>query len=132
MKFNWKKSISLLLCILLVLSVAACSKTDTTDTSSDTGIFKAGTYVGVGKGNNGDVKVEVKFDANSIVSIKVLEHSETAGISDPAIERIPGEIVEKQSIAVDTVSGATNTSKAILEAVEDCIKQAGADVEAFK
>ena len=36
-----------------------------------------------------------------------------------------------QSLAVDTVAGATNTSKAILAAVEDCVKQAGGDVEAL-
>lgn len=132
MNFNLKRIICLLLSMILVFSLAACSKTKTTDSGSEEGIFKAGTYTGVGQGNNGEVKVEVTFDANSIVSVKVIEHSETPGISDPAIERIPGEIVENQSIAVDIVSGATNTSKAILAAVEDCIKQAGGDVEAFK
>lgn len=33
---------------------------------------------------------------------------------------------------MDAVTGATNTSKAILAAVEDCVKQAGGDVEALK
>lgn len=44
----------------------------------------------------------------------------------------PAAIVGSQSIAVDTVSGATHTSEAILAAVEDALKQAGLDVESYK
>lgn len=128
MKFSWKKSISLLLCILLTISLAACTK-NTTDTPGDVG---GTTYVGVGKGHNGDVKVEVTFDGGKIVAVKVGEHEETEGVGTLAIERLPEEIKEKQSIAVDTVSGATVTSDAILMAVEDAIKQAGLDVNTFK
>ena len=40
--------------------------------------------------------------------------------------------MENQSLAVDTVSGATNSSNAILTAVADCVAQAGGDVEALK
>ena len=128
MKINWKKSFILLLSFVLMISLAACAK----DVSNESGIYKAGTYTAVGKGNNGDVKVEVVFDDNSIVSVKVLDHSETDGISDTPIERIPEAIVTGQTLAVDTVSGATNTSNAILTAVEDCVKQAGGDVDALK
>ena len=76
--------------------------------------------------------MEVTFSANAIDSVKVVEHSETAGISDGAIENIPAAIVENQSLAVDTVSGATITSDAILKAVADAVAQAGGDVEALK
>jgi len=74
------------------------------------------------------VTVEVTLSETAITAVKVTEHSETAGISDPAIERIPAAIVDGQTLAVDTVSGATNTSRAILTAVEDCIAQAGGSV----
>ena len=53
-------------------------------------------------------------------------------MSDTPIERIPAKIVEGQTLAVDTVSGATNTSNAILKAAEDALAQAGADIEALK
>ena len=59
-------------------------------------------------------------------------YSETAGLSDRPIAEIPAAIVENQSLAVDTVSGATNSSNAILTAVADCVAQAGGDVEALK
>ena len=93
--------------------------------------FTAGTYVGKGQGNNGEVSVSVTFDEEKIVDVQVTEHSETAGVSDPAIEQIPGQIVEEQSLSVDMVAGASNTSKAILEAVADAVAQAGGDVEAL-
>lgn len=92
----------------------------------------AGTYEGEGSGIGGAVKVAVTVSENEIEKVEVLEHSETAGICDPAIERLPAEIVRKQSLAVDTVAGATITSKAILAAAEGALTAAGADIEALK
>ena len=80
--------------------------------------YKAGTYTASSMGNNGDVTVSVEFDADAIKSVEVTEHKETSGISDKAITDLPAAIVEHQALSVDTVSGATNTSKAILSAVE--------------
>jgi fumarate reductase flavoprotein subunit len=48
------------------------------------------------------------------------------------VEKLPGEIVESQSLGVDAVAGATISSEAILAAVADCVTQAGGDVEALK
>ena len=90
-----------------------------------------GTYTAAARGNNGDVNVTVVISDGKIADVQVGDHGETAGISDPAIERIPAAIVENQSVSVDTVSGATNTSNAILTAVKDCIEQAGGNVEDF-
>ncbi len=78
------------------------------------------------------MKVSVTFTADAIEKVEIVEHAETGGISDPAIETIPGAIVEYQSLGVDAVSGATLTSEAILNAVADCVTQAGGDVEALK
>ena len=93
--------------------------------------FNAGTYTAAAKGMNGDVTVEVVFEADKIVSVVVTAHSETPGLSDPAISNVPAAIVEQQSLAVDTVAGATVTSKAILAAVEECVKLAGGDPAAL-
>lgn len=134
-----KRTLSLLLAFVMVLGLAACggntaqeTTTAATAASEEAGIYTPGTYTGTAAGKNGDVKVEVTFSANAIDSVKVVEHSETAGISDGAIENIPAAIVENQSLAVDTVSGATITSDAILKAVADAVAQAGGDVEALK
>ena len=134
-----KRTLSLLLAFVMVLGLAACGGNAAQETtaaataaSEEAGIYTPGTYTGTAAGKNGDVKVEVTFSANAIDSVKVVEHSETAGISDGAIENIPAAIVENQSLAVDTVSGATITSDAILKAVADAVAQAGGDVEALK
>lgn len=117
-----KRFLSVLLSIMMVcLCIPAMAAT-----------YTAGTYTAETNGNNGPVKLEVDFSDDAITAVRVTEHAETAGISDAPIERIPAEIVEKQSLSVDAISGATNTSKAILLAVEDCVKQAGGDPEALK
>ena len=93
--------------------------------------YAAGTYSSSAQGRNGLVSLAVTFSDTAITKIEVTGHAETAGISDAAFE-IPDAIIEYQSLGVDTVSGATLTSNAILNAVADCVKQAGGDVEALK
>ena len=73
--------------------------------------------MGEAQGMGGTLSVKVTMDGEKIAKVEVVSHTETAGISDGAIEKIPAAIVEKQSTDVDTVSGATVTSKAIIEAV---------------
>ena len=81
-----------------------------------------GTYKGTGEGFGGDIKVEVEVKDGKVVNIEILDHSETPDISDPALEKIPGAIVEAQSVEVDDISGATFSSKGIKEAVKDALK----------
>lgn len=94
-------------------------------------LFKAGTYSAVGQGKEGDVNVSVTFSENEILSVEVGDNNETIGIGDAAINQLPEAIVETQSVAVDMVSGATMTSAAIIDAVKDCISQAGGDADAL-
>ncbi len=77
-----------------------------------------GVYEGSANGMGGAVKVAVTVSGGKITAVEVVEHSETAGISDPAIEQIPAKIVEAQSTDVDAVTGATVTSEAIKAAVK--------------
>jgi len=87
-------------------------------------IYNAGTYEAAYEGREGLVPVTVEFSASKIVSVTVGENEETEGIGSVAIETLPPAIVEAQSVEVDTVSGATETSTAIIEGVADCIGQA--------
>lgn len=77
-----------------------------------------GVYEGSANGMGGAVKVAVTVSGGKITAVEVVEHSETAGISDPAIEQMPAKIVDAQSTDVDAVAGATVTSEAIKEAVK--------------
>ena len=92
--------------------------------------YTAGTYEAAARGLNGMVNVAVTFSEDAIVSVEVKDgHIETPGVGDAAIARIPGEIVAAQSLAVDTVTGVTMTSRAIINAVKDAVAQAGGDPE---
>ncbi|MBQ8159156.1 MAG: FAD-dependent oxidoreductase [Clostridia bacterium] len=91
--------------------------------------YTPGTYLGEGQGNNPEVpiRVEVTFTEDAISQIQIVGQEETPGISDPALDTLPAAILDAQSLAVDSVSGATNTSRGILEAVEQAVVAAGAN-----
>lgn len=115
-----KKTVfAVLMAVLLLCTSCACAMT-------------AGTYEAEALGIGGAVKVAVTVTDAQIEAVEVVAHSETAGICDPAIEKVPAAIVAAQSLAVDTVAGATVTSRAILDAAELALAAAGADVEALK
>ena len=111
-----RKFLSLLLALVMVL----CCIPAVAETAD-------GVYEGTGAGLNGQIKVSVTVSGGKITEVKVLEHSETAGISDPAIEKIPAAIVEAQSADVDIVSGATFTSKGIIDAVKNALNPDAAE-----
>jgi len=86
--------------------------------------FKDGTYTAVGTGIGGDVEVIAEVKDGEIVSIVLGEHGETEGIFEGAVDGVIPEIIKVQTTEVDVVSGATVTSNAIIEAVEDIMDQA--------
>ncbi|WP_312641488.1 flavocytochrome c [Hydrogenoanaerobacterium sp.] len=132
MKKLLNRALCVLLSVAMVFTVTACTGKGASSSQAEAGKFKAGTYTAAAKGMGGDVAVEVVLTADKIESIKVTSHKETPGIGDLPIEQIPNKIVEIQGLGVDTVAGATITSSAIIAAVTDCLKQAGADTEALK
>lgn len=82
-------------------------------------------YIGVSEnGMGGTLVVKVTMDGDAIAAVEVLEQKETVGIADAALDTLPGTIVAANSTDVDTVSGATITSKAIIEAVDNALSQA--------
>lgn len=132
-----KKFLSVLLVFSMLFMAVGCT---TTTTPEDTkapestpapeaaaSLFKAGEYTAAAAGINGDVTVKVTFSEDAITNIEIVSHNETPGVSDAALTTLPETIVEKQSLNVDTITGATYSSTAVLTAVEDCIRQAGGE-----
>lgn len=94
--------------------------------------YKAGTYTASAQGIGGPVQVSVTFTDSKIESIRIGANKETPGIGSVALEKLPAQIVESQSLGVDKISGASMSSSAVLTAVADCVKQAGGDPAALK
>lgn len=72
------------------------------------------------------------FSDDAIIAAQVVDHSETPKYASAAINDIPNDVVEYQSLGIDVASGATYTSDAILEAIEDCVVQAGGDPDSLR
>ncbi|WP_394238373.1 FMN-binding protein [Niallia oryzisoli] len=83
-----------------------------------------GEYEGNAEGMHGDMAVKVSIEGGEISKVDIVKHNESPGVSDGAIEQIPKSIVEKQSTEVDTVTGATSSSKTIITAVNDALSKA--------
>ncbi|MCI5774080.1 MAG: flavocytochrome c [Erysipelotrichaceae bacterium] len=125
-----KKLFKLVVSLLLVVSMSACSTTNEA-TTDGTG-YKEGTYEATVKGHNADLTVAVTLSKDRIEKVEITNHQETPGVSDMAIEQVPADIVEYQSLNVDLISGASVTSQAIIDGTAEALGQAGVDVEALK
>ena len=86
--------------------------------------LKDGKYQGNGTGFKGNVKAEVVVSGGKISSINILENVDDAPYFDKAKTLIPS-IISKQSLKVDSISGATYSSNGIKSAVRDALKKAG-------
>ena len=150
-----KKTIAILLALVMVFGSAACAKTEpkaepapaepaapaaaeapaepkATEAPAAPEKTLAGKYTGKAAGYHGDVQVEIELDAEGkLIGVTVGDNTETEGVGTTAIENIPGKIVESRSLAVDAVTGATKTSRAIVAAVADALTSAGLDPAAY-
>lgn len=86
--------------------------------------FKDGTYTANAFGHNTPVSVEVTLADNKIENVVVTEDKSDTAMHDLTVETIPERIVSNQSLNVDVVTGATETSSAIINAVGNAIEQA--------
>lgn len=143
-----KRTAALLLGGAMVLSLVACGQ-DAQPSASPTGSqtpqvtpsesaqaeqqkFTPGTYTAEAEGIRSTVKLAVTFSEDAITDIEILEQGESRNIADAALEQIPAEILDKQSLAVDVVSSVTFTSRAIINAVTDACEQAGGNMDLLK
>lgn len=83
-----------------------------------------GYYEGTGTGFAGPVKLFIEIKDKSIVGIYIVKTSDDAGFFNRAKEGVTASILEKQSTDVDTVSGATYSSRGIIEAVSNAMEAA--------
>ena len=95
------------------------------DTSAATGNFpyKEGIYSGTAEGYSGNVSVAVVIQEKSIKAILITETSDDEAFFQRAMGVVKN-VLKTQRTEVDTVSGATYSSKGILGAIQNALKQA--------
>ena len=101
-------------------------------TQQNRGSSVAGTGTADGFGGPGAISVTISLKDGKIADVKASGPKETPGIGSVAIEKMPAEMVARNSINVDGVTGATVSSTGIIKAAEAALKAAGANPEDFK
>lgn len=103
-------------------SGAGSTVTPTTEAPADG--YVDGTYTGSGTGFGGTITLTAKIKKGVIKSLEV-EHTDTPMFFNKAWDVLENEIIQNQSVdGIDTVSGATYSSKGIINAMKDILKQA--------
>ena len=102
---------------------ASAGGTVTVSKIEEPAAYRDGTYYGTGTGFGGTMKVCVVISGGKIASIDIMENSDTPSYLSSASSLI-STIISTQSTNVDTVSGATYSSRGIIEAVRSALSQA--------
>jgi uncharacterized protein with FMN-binding domain len=85
-------------------------------------LYKDGTYTGMGSNRRGSIQVAVTIKNDKITDVQVTDFA--MHYSDSDIVGMPEEVVQKQSAKVTNVSGATYSTQAFSNAVQDALSQA--------
>lgn len=145
------KKLSLVLCILMLISMVACRKVendiDRVGDNVRNGIDNVGdniqgdirdivgnnenddivnedignVFTGSAQGYGGEVRVRVTMNGDDIESVIASGENETQDVGSLALEEIPKRIEGANSTEVEVVSGATITSNAVKEAVREAL-----------
>ena len=116
-----KKNILASLLLAGAMFLTACGGS-ASSTSAAGGV--SGSFTGTAKGM-GEVSVTLTLTDNVITDCTAKGDEETPGIGSVVIEQFPGEVVEGNTINLDSISGATITSNAFVEAAKAALTEAG-------
>ncbi|NLA11318.1 MAG: FMN-binding protein [Firmicutes bacterium] len=88
-----------------------------------------GVYRGSGEGFGGEIGVAVTVEGGKIIDLEIVEHNEKPTYLAEAVALIPPQIIEGQTLDVDTKTGATESSAAIVSAVREALLKALSEEE---
>ncbi|WP_314790204.1 FMN-binding protein [Mogibacterium diversum] len=83
-----------------------------------------GVYTGSGQGYNGPIRVRVTVSGGNITNVEILSNSDDAPFFNRA-KAVIGRLLGSPGKSVDTVSGATYSSRGIIDAVRNALSSAG-------
>lgn len=87
-----------------------------------------GEYTGEADGFGGKIVATAVVKGGTVTDLTVVGDSETQGLGSVAVENLPGKVMMNQSLAVDSVAGATVSSEAVLKAMYNALEAAGVDM----
>lgn len=121
--------IVILICKTMIFLDRAFSDLPTERYMPDKPSIKEGVYRGTGQGFVGDIKVDVIFKEESgeiiISDIKIIESEEVKKVWESVVHAIINKVIKNQDTAgIDEVTGATKSSKGLLEAIDEARKKA--------
>ena len=87
--------------------------------------YKDGTYTGTGEGYRGAIRVTVSVADGKITSLTLDSYEDDKSYMEKAKAEIFSAIIGQQNTNADTVSGATYSSKGLIQAVQNALKEAG-------
>jgi len=87
-------------------------------------LYRPGIYEGTGRGYRGPVHVQVELSSAGIEDIVITDHSEEPYPGGAAMEELLETVLESGTTDVDVISGASISSRAFLDAVDDALGQA--------
>ena len=94
-----------------------------TDVITGTVPYKEGIYYGTAEGYSGDVRVAVVIQEHTIKAILITDTSDDESFFNRAMDVVKN-VIKKQNTDVETVSGATYSSKGLINAIKNALKQA--------
>ena len=100
------------------------SSDDNNSTVTGTVPYKEGIYYGTAEGYSGEVSVAVVIQEKTIKAILIIENSDDEAFFNRAMDVVKKVIKTQKTDDVDTVSGATYSSKGLLNAIKNALKQA--------
>ncbi len=118
-----KRLISLVVALMMFCGASALSEALPAET-----LFTPGTYEAEAQGLLSSVKVQITVSEDEITDVSIDATGETPTLGGAAAEMLAGAILNAQTPNVDSMSGATVTSKAIIAAATEALEAAGADI----
>ena len=99
--------------------------------ASAAGPYKPGTYESTAYGNLSYVTVKCTFTEDKLENVEIVSQNETPVLFSQVQDKLIPAILENQAGGIDSITGASNSSRAVKEAIADCVAQAGGDKEAW-
>lgn len=119
-----KKILAFIVITSLVFSLIACSSV------KKSASMVPGTYSSTVPSMKGDMTVNVTVDKDTIKKIEI-DTVDTKQVVGAVVNDLIPAIIEKQSINLDSITGATISSAALKSGTKNCLTEAGADVDSF-